>query len=40
MNDYKREKLRTTMISIIRKRTPHQRDDVKYVVAHHLGDSE
>lgn len=37
MNDYAREELRDTLISVMRKRTTYEREDVIYTVAHRLG---
>lgn len=37
MNDYTREELRVTLISVMRKGTTCEREDVIYAVAHHLG---
>ena len=37
MNDYTREALRDTLISVMRKGTTYEREDVIYAVAHHLG---
>ncbi|MCA9028879.1 MAG: hypothetical protein KDA86_26990 [Planctomycetaceae bacterium] len=37
MNDYTREELRDTLISVMRKGTTYEREDVIYAVAHHLG---
>lgn len=37
LNDYTREDLRETLISVMRKRTSYDREDVIHAVAHHLG---
>lgn len=37
MNDYTREELRDTLISVMRKGTTYEREVVIYAVAHHLG---
>ena len=37
MDDYTREELRDTLISVMRKGTPYEREEVIYAVAHHLG---
>src|SRR5690606_34314048 len=37
MNDYTREELRDTLISVMRQGTTYEREDVIYAVAHHLG---
>lgn len=37
MSDYTREELRDTLISVMRKGTNYEREDVICAVAHHLG---
>jgi hypothetical protein len=37
MNDYTREELRDTLVSVMRKGTTYEREDVIYTIAHHLG---
>lgn len=37
MNDYTREELRDTLISVMRKGTTYEREDVMCAVAHHSG---
>jgi len=37
MNDYTREQLRSTLISVMRRGTTYEREGVIYAVAHHLG---
>lgn len=37
MNDYPKEQLRKTLISVMRKGTTYEREDVIHAVAHHLG---
>ena len=37
MNDYTREELRNTLISVMRKGTTYEREDVIHAVAGHLG---
>ena len=37
MNDYAREELRDTLISVMRKGETYEREDVIYAVAHHFG---